>query len=96
VRESIFPDADEHLATGWETDVGVGDTLVRQSVHLHASWPTTMDLVPSTAPYFLSAWQGPDLTPDRLGRHGYPRLMLRFPAPHDAAERWPESLRPAS
>jgi hypothetical protein len=39
VSGSITPDEGEHLATGWEPDLPVDDTLVRQAVHLHASWP---------------------------------------------------------
>ncbi|GAA2137369.1 hypothetical protein GCM10009844_04360 [Nocardioides koreensis] len=39
---SIVPDANEHLATGWEPEVPLDDTLVRQAAHLHASWPTTV------------------------------------------------------
>lgn len=39
VSDSITPDAGEHLSTGWEPAVAVADTLVRQAVFLHASWP---------------------------------------------------------
>lgn len=42
MTDSIVPDADDHLSTGWEPDTAVDDTLVRQAVHLHGSWPTTI------------------------------------------------------
>lgn len=39
MTESILPTPDEHLATGWEPDARPDDTLVRQAVLVHASWP---------------------------------------------------------
>jgi hypothetical protein len=33
------PEESEHLTTGWEPDLAAGDTLVRQAVLVHASWP---------------------------------------------------------
>lgn len=42
MNDSVAPDADEHLATGWEPELPVGDTLVRQAVEIHASWPVTV------------------------------------------------------
>jgi len=42
VSDSIQPDADEDLATGWEPHLPVEDTLVRQAAYLHASWLTTV------------------------------------------------------
>jgi GNAT superfamily N-acetyltransferase len=36
---SSIPPADEHLTTGWEHDLPAEDTLVRQAVLVHASWP---------------------------------------------------------
>lgn len=36
---SILPSADEHLSNGWEPDLRVDDTLVRQAVLVHAAWP---------------------------------------------------------
>jgi hypothetical protein len=39
VAESLLPPADEHLTTGWEPDLPADDTLVRQAVLVHASWP---------------------------------------------------------
>ncbi len=35
---SLLPDADEHLATGWEPALDPADSLVRQAVDAHASW----------------------------------------------------------
>jgi hypothetical protein len=37
---SILPSQDEHLTTGWEPDLPAEDTLLRQAVLVHASWPT--------------------------------------------------------
>jgi GNAT superfamily N-acetyltransferase len=39
---SILPTEGEHLTTGWEPDLAAEDTLVRQAVLAHASWPTTV------------------------------------------------------
>ena len=36
---SVVPPEGEHLATGWEPDLPPEDTLVRQAVLVHASWP---------------------------------------------------------
>ena len=39
MAESIIPPEGEYLTTGWEPDVPAHDTLVRQAVLAHASWP---------------------------------------------------------
>ncbi|MHA6794997.1 GNAT family N-acetyltransferase [Pseudonocardia bannensis] len=39
---SILPAEDEHLTTGWEPDLAADDTLVRQAVLVHASWPVAV------------------------------------------------------
>ncbi len=39
MTESIVPAPDEHLIDGWEPDLPAGDSLVRQAVLAHASWP---------------------------------------------------------
>lgn len=39
---SILPPQDEHLTTGWEPDLPPDDTLLRQAVLVHASWPTAV------------------------------------------------------
>src|SRR5688500_6694340 len=36
---SVVPAEDAHLTNGWEPDVLAEDTLVRQAVLAHASWP---------------------------------------------------------
>ncbi|MGH4010898.1 MAG: GNAT family N-acetyltransferase [Pseudonocardiaceae bacterium] len=36
---SILPAEGEHLTTGWEPDLAADDTLLRQAVLVHASWP---------------------------------------------------------
>ncbi|MFC6240255.1 GNAT family N-acetyltransferase [Knoellia sp. GCM10027112] len=35
----MAPSPDEHLTTGWEPDLPADDTLVRQAVLVHSSWP---------------------------------------------------------
>ena len=42
MTESILPDEGEHLTTGWEPDLPVGDTLKRRAVLVHASWPVAV------------------------------------------------------
>lgn len=42
MSDSIVPEAGAELATGWEPDGAADDTLVRQAVHLHGSWPVTV------------------------------------------------------
>ncbi|GEL17268.1 GNAT family N-acetyltransferase [Pseudonocardia asaccharolytica] len=39
---SILPPEGEHLTTGWEPDLPPGDTLLRQAVLVHASWPVAV------------------------------------------------------
>jgi hypothetical protein len=42
---SILPAEGEHLTTGWEPDLAANDTtdtLVRQAVLVHVSWPTAV------------------------------------------------------
>ena len=39
---SILPPQDEHLTNGWEPDLPADDTLLRQAVLVHASWPTAV------------------------------------------------------
>lgn len=38
----LLPPEDEHLTTGWEPDLAAADTLVRQAVLVHASWPVSV------------------------------------------------------
>ena len=39
MTSSIVPPEDEHLTNGWEPALPAEDTLVRQAVLVHASWP---------------------------------------------------------
>jgi len=39
MSSSVVPPEGEHLTTGWEPDLPPEDTLVRQAVLVHASWP---------------------------------------------------------
>ncbi len=38
----VVPPEGEHLTNGWEPDAPPDDTLVRQAVLVHASWPVTV------------------------------------------------------
>jgi hypothetical protein len=38
----MVPPEGEHLTTGWEADLPAEDTLVRQAVLVHASWPVAV------------------------------------------------------
>lgn len=40
--DSIVPEHDAQLSTGWEPTAASNDTLVRRAVLLHASWPITV------------------------------------------------------
>jgi hypothetical protein len=42
MRSSVVPPEGEHLTTGWEPDLPPEDTLVRQAVLVHASWPVAV------------------------------------------------------
>jgi hypothetical protein len=42
MRSSVVPPESEHLTTGWEPDLPPEDTLVRQAVLVHASWPVAV------------------------------------------------------
>ena len=79
VSDSIAPDDGEHLATGWEPDLPVEDTLVRQAVHLHASWPTTVAEAQGRPWHRSDDWVGGFLA-DR-GELSNPVVLLR--PPHD-------------
>ncbi len=39
---SVLPDPEEHLTNGWEPDAPDDDTLMRQAVLVHASWPVEL------------------------------------------------------
>jgi hypothetical protein len=42
MSDAVVPDATEHLTDGWEPDLAADDTLVRQAVLVHASWPVAV------------------------------------------------------
>jgi hypothetical protein len=42
MSSSMVPPEGEHLTTGWEADLPPEDTLVRQAVLVHASWPVAV------------------------------------------------------
>jgi GNAT superfamily N-acetyltransferase len=59
---SIIPPEGEHLTTGWEPDLAAADTLVRQAVLVHASWPTVVARAAGrpwrAAPSWAGGWIG--------------------------------------
>jgi GNAT superfamily N-acetyltransferase len=59
---SILPPHDEHLTTGWEPDLPAGDTLLRQAVLVHASWPAAVAAAAGrpwrTGPTWAGGWIG--------------------------------------
>jgi len=59
---SILPPQDEHLATGWEPDLPAEDTLLRQAVLVHASWPAAVAAAAGrpwrTGPRWSGGWIG--------------------------------------
>ena len=82
MTESILPDSEEHLATGWEPDLPVEDTLVRQAVHLHASWPVTVAQALGRPWRRTDDWAGAFLA-DR-GSLSNPVILLRPPTDLEA------------
>jgi GNAT superfamily N-acetyltransferase len=42
MTDSVVPDPEEHLADGWEPETPADDTLIRQAVEVHASWPVAV------------------------------------------------------
>lgn len=42
MSDALVPDPGEHLTDGWEPDLAADDTLVRQAVRVHASWPVAL------------------------------------------------------
>ncbi|GAB3251192.1 GNAT family N-acetyltransferase [Nocardioides dilutus] len=77
MSESVRPDDDEHLATGWEPDVPVEDTLVRQAANLHASWPVTVAKALGRPWRRTDDWAGAFIA-DR-GELANPSVLLRPP-----------------
>lgn len=39
MTDSVVPDPEEHLTDGWEPETSGTDTLLRQAIEVHASWP---------------------------------------------------------
>lgn len=105
VSDSIAPEAGEHLATGWEPDLTVADTLVRQAVHLQASWGLTVAQALGRPRHESEDWAGAFIA-DR-GELANPVVLLRPPtdlsalvaetqelvpptSPFYLVSRWPE------
>jgi hypothetical protein len=75
--DAIVPDASTHLATGWEPDAPVDDTLVRRAVHLHASWPTTVAQAIGRPWRWTADWAGGFVADN--GALSNPIVLLRPP-----------------
>lgn len=56
--DSIFPDADEFLATGWEPQTPATDTLLRQAIEVHASWATAVGSALGRPSRHTERWAG--------------------------------------
>ena len=54
----MLPAEGEHLTTGWEPDLAPDDTLVRQAVLVHASWPVTVARGAGRPWFFGPRWAG--------------------------------------
>jgi len=94
MTESILPDAEEHLATGWEPDLAPDDTLVRQAVLLHASWPITVGEAFGRPSRRTDDWAGGFLA-DR-GALSNPVILLRPPTDLEALVAEIAELVPAT
>jgi hypothetical protein len=92
MNDSIVPDATEHLATGWESETPVDDTVVRQAVHVHASWPTTVAKAIGRPWARTGDWAGGFIA-DR-GALSNPMVLLRPPAEVGAVLREVAELVP--
>ena len=77
MSDSIQPDPDEDLATGWEPHLPVEDTLVRQAAFLHASWLTTVAKALGRPRRQTDDWAGAFIA-DR-GALSNPVVLLRPP-----------------
>ena len=75
---SIVPPEGEHLTTGWEPDLARDDTLGRQAVLVHASWPVEVARSAGrpwrSGPHWAGGWIG-----DR-GALTNPVVLTRPPA----------------
>jgi hypothetical protein len=94
VSDSIAPDAEEHLATGWEPGLPAADTLIRQAVLLHASWPVTVAQALGRPWRRTDDWVGGFLA-DR-GELSNPVFLLRPPTDLPALVAEVEEVVPAT
>jgi hypothetical protein len=93
VAASIVPPEGEHLVDGWEPDLPAGDTLIRQAVHVTASWSVEVARNAGrpwhAGPGWAAGWIG-----DR-GALTNPVVLLRPPADVPGVLQEIESLFPA-
>jgi hypothetical protein len=94
VSDSIQPDAEEGLATGWEPNLAPEDTLVRQAVHLHASWPIAVAKALGRPCRQTDDWAGAFIA-DR-GELANPVVLLRPPSDLGALVAEVDAIVPAT
>lgn len=58
MSQTVVPAEGEQLTDGWDSMVGVEDTLVRRAVHLHASWLVTIARVTGRPWRHTDSWAG--------------------------------------
>lgn len=58
MADSILPDADEFLATGWEPQTPATDTLLRRAIEVHASWATAVGQALGRPARHADRWAG--------------------------------------
>jgi hypothetical protein len=90
---SIVPPEGEHLVDGWEPDLPVGDTLVRQAVHVLASWSVEVARSAGRPWHAGSGWAAGWIG-DR-GALTNPVVLLRPPTDLPAVLQEIDSLFPA-
>ncbi len=76
-RPSILPPEGEHLTTGWEPGLHPSDTLVRQAVLAHASWPLAVAKATGRPSRSTPRWAGARIA-DR-GARSNPVILLQPP-----------------
>ena len=58
MADSILPDPDEFLATGWEQQTPATDTLLRRAIEVHASWATAVGSALGRPARHAERWAG--------------------------------------
>ena len=92
MSDSIVPDPGEHLTIGWEPETPADDTVVRQALHLNASWATTVAAAIGRPHRWATTWAGGFIA-DR-GALSNPVVLLRPPDDIDSVLREAAELIP--